>query len=78
MERVFGPITLRIEHTHCVGFGEIIEEPADVLEMTDEGKVSLRTYAPSGVPRERHVAAITTSPVDALSLHDDEGRQVAP
>jgi ferredoxin len=78
MERVFGPFTLRIDLTLCVGFGDCIEEAADVLEMTDDGTVRFRTDAPSDAPRERLLAACTSCPVDALSLHDDDGRQVAP
>ena len=78
MERSFGPFTLRIDLTLCVGFGDCVTEAAEVFELTDDGAVRFRDDAPESTPRALLVAACTSCPVDALSLHDAGGVQVAP
>ena len=78
MERSFGPFTLRIDLSLCVGFGDCIDEAAHILELTDDGVVRFCADAPTTAPFERLLGACTACPVDALSLHDAAGRQVAP
>lgn len=78
MERTFGPFTLRIDLTLCVGFGDCVDEAAEVFELTDDGVVRFCGNAPTDTPRHVLTAACAACPVDALSLHDDTGRQVAP
>lgn len=78
MERSFGPFTLRIDLTLCVGFGDCVTEADTVFELTDDGAVRFCEGAPDVVPRALLVAACESCPVDALSLHDATGAQVAP
>ena len=78
MERTFGPLTLRIDLTLCVGFGDCVAEAEHVFELTDDGLVRFRDGAPPDAPRALLEAACTACPVDALSLHDAAGVQLAP
>lgn len=78
MERRFGSFTVRIDLTLCVGFGDCVGEAESVFELTDDGVVRFRDSMPEDVPRERLEAACRACPVDALSLHDESGNQVAP
>lgn len=78
MERRFGPFTVRIDLTLCVGFGDCITEAAAVFELDDDGVVRFRADAPDEAPRALLTAACTSCPVDALSLFDGNGEQVAP
>lgn len=78
LERSFGPLTMRIDLTLCVGFGDCVSEAAAVFELTDDGAVRFRDDAPETAARALLVAACDSCPVDALSLHDADGRQVAP
>ena len=78
MERQFGPWTVRIDVTLCVGFGDCISEAAAVFELDDDGVVRFRADAPADASRALLVAACTSCPVDALTLHDHAGVQVSP
>jgi ferredoxin len=78
MERRFGPFTLRIDLTLCVGFGDCITEAEAVFELTDDGLVRFRDDAPDTAPQAALAAACTSCPVDALSLHDAAGAQLVP
>jgi ferredoxin len=78
MERRFGPFTVRIDATLCVGFGDCITEAAAVFELDDDGVVRFRADAPDEAPRALLIAACASCPVDALSLFDEQGVQVAP
>lgn len=78
MERRFGPFTVRIDPTLCVGFGDCITEIAEAFELADDGIVRFRDDAPADLPRARLEAACRSCPVDALSLHDESGAQLAP
>jgi ferredoxin len=78
MERAFGPFTIRIDLTLCVGFGDCVTEAEAVFELTDDGAVRFRDDAPGTTPRAVLIAACEACPVDALSLYDTAGTQVAP
>jgi ferredoxin len=78
MKRRFGSWTVHIDVTLCVGFGDCITEAEMLFELDDEGVVRFRDGAPDDVPRALLVAACGSCPVDALSLHDATGAQVAP
>jgi ferredoxin len=78
MERRFGPFTVRIDLTLCVGFGDCISEAEAVFELTDDGAVRFRDDAPAAVPAALLAAACAACPVDALSLFDEAGALVAP
>ncbi|CAN5882192.1 ferredoxin [soil metagenome] len=78
MERRFGPLTVRIDLTLCVGFGDCVTEAEAIFELTDDGAVRFRDTAPGTAPRALLVAACKSCPVDALSLYDELGVLVAP
>lgn len=78
MERTFGPWTVRIDRTLCVGFGDCIAEAGDVFELDDEGLARFRDGAPPAMAQAVLEAACRSCPVDALTLHDAAGAQVAP
>lgn len=78
MERKFGPLTVRIDLNLCVGFGDCVTEAELVFELTDDGAVRFRDDAPDATSRALLVAACRSCPVDALTLYDDAGVQVAP
>ena len=78
MERRFGRITVRIDPTLCVGFGDCISDVAAVFELDDDGVVRFRADAPDDVAEATLCAACGACPVDALSAFDDTGRQLAP
>lgn len=77
LERRVGDLTLRIDRHLCVGFGDCVDEAPASFELDDEGIVAFRDgFAAEG--RERLVRACTSCPVDALTLLDEGGRQLAP
>jgi ferredoxin len=78
MERRFGPFTVRIDPTLCVGFGDCITEAAEVFELAEDGIVRFLDDAPADLAFARLDAACRVCPVDALSLHDENQAQLAP
>jgi ferredoxin len=78
MERRFGSLTVRIDLTLCVGFGDCVTEAESVFELTDDNVVRFRDDAPDNATRALLRAACEACPVDALSLHDEAGAQVSP
>jgi len=78
MERRFGRITVRIDPTLCVGFGDCIDDAITVFELDDDGVVRFRDDAPSDTVEATLLGACGACPVDALSAFDDTGRQLAP
>lgn len=76
-ERRFGPLLVRIDRTLCVGFGDCIDEAAEVFELDAEGICAFRADARDPA-RERLLAACRSCPVDALLLLGDGGVQLAP
>ena len=77
IERRIGALTIRIDRLLCVGFGDCIEAAAEAFEFDGDGIVAFREQIES-VTRERLVQACQICPVDALTLLDEEGRQIAP
>jgi ferredoxin len=76
VDRRIGDLTIRIDRTLCVGFGDCIEEAPETFVLDDEGLVRFHDAAP--VPdRERLLRACDVCPVDALSVLDAEGRSIA-
>ena len=75
-ERVVGSLRVRIDRTLCVGFGDCIEEAPAAFALDDDGVVVFA--APETVTRDRLVAAYDACPVDALSVWDETGTQLAP
>ncbi len=69
-------LTLRIDRSLCVGFGDCVALAPALFELDDEDIVVLRR--PGGVALETLVAACDACPVDALSVADGSGRTLCP
>jgi ferredoxin len=76
-ERRLGELTLRIDRHLCVGFGDCIDVAPDVFELDDEGIAVLRDESGEAT-RELLIAACRSCPVDALTVLDAAGAQLAP
>lgn len=76
-ERRIGSLTVRVDRTLCVGFGDCIDEAPEAFELDDEGIATFRAGT-DPVPAERILEACRSCPVDALVALDEDGRQVAP
>lgn len=77
VERKVGGLTIRIDRLLCVGFGDCIEAAAEGFVFDQDGIVAFRDGIDS-VTRERLILACDICPVDALTLLDEEGRQLVP
>lgn len=76
-ERVIGGLTVRIDRLLCVGFGDCIERAPEVFEFDGE-TIAVFTEGSATAARERVVEACDSCPVDALTVFDEDGRQVVP
>jgi ferredoxin len=70
-------LTIRIDRTLCVGFGDCVTVAPDAFELDDEGIAVFRTEA-DGVGRARLLEACDVCPVDAITVLDADGRQLVP
>lgn len=68
---------IRIDRLLCVGFGDCIEAAPGLFEFDDEGIVVFQDHR-AEIEREQLLTACDVCPVDALSVHDDAGRQLVP
>ena len=75
-ERQVGDLTIRIDRSLCVGFADCIEEAGLAFVLDDEGIVTF--LEPDKVERERLLSACDVCPVDALTVWDSTGIQLAP
>lgn len=76
-ERRLGKLSVRIDRHLCVGFGDCLDVAPDVFELDDDGIAVVREGT-GPVTRERLMAACESCPVDAMTLHDETGKQLAP
>ena len=75
-ERQVGGLKIRIDRQLCVGFGDCVTGAPEAFELDAEGLAVFKQ--PEQVERERLVAACDACPVDALSVWDEAGAQLAP
>ncbi len=75
-QRAVGGLSVRIDRTLCVGFGDCITEAPEAFALDGEGIAVF--LAPEAVDRERLLRACDACPVDALTVVDDGGRQLVP
>jgi ferredoxin len=75
-EQAVRGLRVRIDRSLCVGFGDCITEAPVAFRLDDEGVVVF--VAPEQVERERLLKACDACPVDALTVFDEEGRQIVP
>lgn len=76
-ERLVGEFTVRIDRLLCVGFGDCIEAAPDLFAFDDEGIATFLSPLPD-TAADHLRAACKSCPVDALTLLDPNGDQVAP
>lgn len=77
VERRVAGLTVCIDRLLCVGFGDCIGEAPESFELDDEGIVAFKDD-PDSAERERLVRACAACPVDALTVLDEDGKQLAP
>ena len=75
-ERSVHDLRIRIDRELCVGFGDCIEAAPDAFKLDDAGIVVF--VDPDAVARELLISASDTCPVDAITVWDGSGHQVAP
>jgi ferredoxin len=75
-ERIVHGLTIRIDRSLCVGFGDCVEEAIEAFRLDDEGVVVFAE--PERVARELVLRACDACPVDAITVTDAEGRQLVP
>ena len=75
LERRIGALIVRIDRTLCVGFGDCVDE-AGLFALDGEG---LAVFAETDVDEgETIVDVCSRCPVDALTVIDQRGAQLAP
>jgi ferredoxin len=70
-ERVIAGLTVRIDETLCVGFGDCVGVAPDVFVLNAEGIVEFREVATADP--ERLIDAARVCPVEALAVLAEEG-----
>ena len=76
-ERWIGDWVVRIDQLICVGFGDCIDEVGPWFQLDEDGIATFHPAPPDGTP-ETLLQACKACPVDALTIHDREGRRLAP
>ncbi|MEX0912022.1 MAG: ferredoxin [Gemmatimonadota bacterium] len=69
-------MTVRIDRTLCVGFGDCVTGAPETFELDEEGIAVF--IAPSDTPRERLIEACDACPVDAITVLGEDGRVLVP
>jgi ferredoxin len=77
VERRVAGLLVRIDRHLCVGFGDCIDEAPESFVLDEEGVVAFRED-PASAGRERLIRACESCPVDALTVVDADGTQLAP
>ena len=75
-ERVVAGLRVRIDRTLCVGFGDCVKESPQTFAL-DEENVAIFA-SPDSVARDALLRACDSCPVDALTVWDEDGRQIVP
>jgi ferredoxin len=73
VERKVGDLTVRIDRLLCVGFADCIDEAPEAFALDDEGIAEFGEEI-DDVNRQRLMRACEVCPVDALSVHDTNGK----
>ena len=76
-EMVFSGVRVQIDRSLCVGFGDCVSEAPEAFRLDGED-LAIFGENPAGVERERLVRACDLCPVDAITVWDQEGRQLIP
>ena len=76
-EMVVSGVRVQIDRSLCVGFGDCVSEAPEAFRLDGED-LAIFGENPAGVERERLVRACDLCPVDAITVWDQEGRQLIP
>lgn len=76
VERRVHGLRVVIDRDQCVGFGDCVKEAPEGFRLDDETVAAF--VSPEAVERERLLRACDSCPVDAITVYDEEGRQVVP
>lgn len=76
VERNVRGLRVVIDRDQCVGFGDCVKEAPEGFRLDDDTVAAF--VAPEAVERERLLRACDSCPVDAITVYDEEGRQVVP
>ncbi len=76
VERTVGDLTVRVDRTLCVGFGDCVQEAPEAFRLDEEEVVVFES--PEQVGCERLLRACEVCPVDAISVFDAGGKQLVP
>jgi ferredoxin len=69
-------LRIRIDRDLCVGFGDCVEQAPQAFQLDEQG---LAVFAePEPVDRTTLLEACDACPVDAITVWDEEGRQIVP
>lgn len=75
-ERTVHGLEVRIDRDLCVGFADCIGEAPEAFKLDGLGTVVF--VDPENVDRERLIRASDLCPVDAITVWDEDGRQLVP
>jgi ferredoxin len=76
-ERRVAGLLVTIDRLLCVGFGDCMEPSSAPFELDPQG-IATFTNAVEEVSRALILEACRACPVDALTVLDEEGRQLVP
>lgn len=76
-ELTISGLTVRIDRTLCVGFGDCVTAAPDAFELDAEDVAIFHADAAT-VARSDLLRACEACPVDALTVLDAAGRQLVP
>ncbi len=76
-DRKIGSLTVRIDRSLCVGFGDCVTEAPEAFQLDDED-IAVFGERADGVTRGKLLKACESCPVDALSVSDESGEQLVP
>jgi ferredoxin len=75
-ERVLAGLRVRIDRSLCVGFGDCVGIAPEAFALDDENVAVL--VDPDRVDRARFIEACDACPVDAITVWEEDGRQIVP
>ena len=69
-------LNIIVDEDECIGCGECAEQAPNTLEVNDDNIVVVTN--PSGDDEETIVDAAKACPVEAITVTDADGKQLAP
>ncbi len=76
-DRRIGSLTVRIDRSLCVGFGDCVTEAPEAFQLDDD-EIAVFGQRADTVAKDKLLKACEACPVDALSVSDESGEQLIP